>query len=342
MARTKNIMIILKTTFLIRWSARLLLTGGLAVFFISANCSAATGDDYPNKPIHLIIPFPPGGAVDILGRLIGQSLSEQFNQSVIIENRPGANGNIAMEALAKMPADGYSLLIGGNGIATNSLLYPSSTYRMPQDFSTIGYVGRAPLIMVVPEQAPYQSLGDVITAAKKNPGAVTFASAGSGSSAHLGAELLSYTTKIELTHIAYKGGAPAIVDLVGNRVSFMLLDLAQALPQLQTGRLRAIVVGTPEKLDVLPKVPSMTDAGYPQIEATVWWGLIGPANIPEAIANKINAGLNHALTDTAIVKKLTEFGVTPKPGTTQQFRSFILSEINKWSAVMKNVKMKED
>ena len=297
-------MIILKATFLIRWLARLLLTGGLAVFFISANCSAATGDDYPNKPIHLIIPFPPGGAVDILGRLIGQS--------------------------------------GGNGIATNSLLYPSSTYRMPQDFSTIGYVGRAPLIMVVPEQAPYQSLGDVITAAKKNPGAVTFASAGSGSSAHLGAELLSYATKIELTHIAYKGGAPAIVDLVGNRVSFMLLDLAQALPQLQTGRLRAIVVGTPEKLDVLPKVPSMTDAGYPQIEATVWWGLIGPANIPEAIANKINAGLNRALTDTAIVKKLTEFGVTPKPGTTQQFRSFILSEINKWSAVMKNVKMKED
>ena len=335
-------MIILKTTFLIRWSARLLLTSGLAVFLIAANCSAAVGDDYPNKPIHLIIPFPPGGAVDILGRLIGQSLSEQFNQSVIIENRPGANGNIAMEALAKMPADGYSLLIGGNGIATNSLLYPKSTYRMPQDFSTIGYVGRAPLIMVVPDQAPYQSLGDVIAAAKKNPGAVTFASAGSGSSAHLGAELLSYATKIELTHIAYKGGAPAIVDLVGNRVSFMLLDLAQALPQLQTGRLRAIVVGTPEKLDVLPKVPSMTDAGYPQIEATVWWGLIGPANIPEAIANKINAGLNRALTDPAIVKKLTEFGVTPKPGTIQQFHSYILSEINKWSEVMKNVKIKDD
>ena len=297
---------------------------------------AADAGDFPSRPIHLFVPFPAGGAVDILGRLLGQHLSEQFGQSVIIENRPGANGNVAMEALVKMPGDGYSLVIAGNGLATNGILYPKSKYNMPRDFSPVAYVGYAPLLMVVPAESPYNSLQELLAAAKAKPGVVTYASAGSGSSAHLGAELLKYTAKVDLTHIPYKGGAPAIVDLVGNRVSFMLLDPAQAMPQLQTKRLRAIAVGSTERISLLPEVPTMASAGFPALETTVWWGVVGPANIPAPIVGKLNQAINKALGDPSIQKRLTELGVTAQPETAQQFDAFLRREIAKWTTVIQS------
>ena len=301
-----------------------------------ATAFAADAGDFPSRPIHLFVPFPAGGAVDILGRLLGQHLSEQFGQNVIIENRPGANGNLAMEALVKMPGDGYSLVIAGNGLATNGILYPKSKYNMPRDFSPVAYVGYAPLLMVVPAESPYNSLQEMLAAAKAKPGVVTYASAGSGSSAHLGAELLKYTAKVDLTHIPYKGGAPAIVDLVGNRVSFMLLDPAQAMPQLQTKRLRAIAVGSTERISLLPEVPTMASAGFPALETTVWWGVVGPANIPAPIVGKLNQAINKALVDPSIQKRLTELGVTPQPETTDQFDAFLRREIGKWTTVIQS------
>ena len=297
---------------------------------------AADAGDFPSRPIHLFVPFPAGGAVDILGRLLGQHLSEQFGQNVIIENRPGANGNLAMEALVKMPGDGYSLVIAGNGLATNGILYPKSKYNMPRDISPVAYLGYAPLLMVVPAESPYNSLQEMLAAAKAKPGVVTYASAGSGSSAHLGAELLKYTAKVDLTHIPYKGGAPAIVDLVGNRVSFMLLDPAQAMPQLQTKRLRAIAVGSTERISLLPEVPTMASAGFPALETTVWWGVVGPANIPAPIVGKLNQAINKALVDPSIQKRLTELGVTPQPETTDQFDAFLRREIGKWTTVIQS------
>ena len=317
---------------------RRVILGFSALVLASAGTTAFAADagDYPARPIHLFVPFPAGGAVDILGRLLGQHLSEQFGQSVIIENRPGANGNVAMEALVKMPGDGYSLMIAGNGLATNGILYPKSKYNMPRDFSPVAYVGYAPLLMVVPAESPYTSLQEVLAAAKAKPGIVTYASAGSGSSAHLGAELLKYTAKVDLTHIPYKGGAPAIVDLVGNRVSFMLLDPAQAMPQLQTQRLRAIAVGSTERISLLPEVPTMASAGFPALETTVWWGIVGPANIPAPIVSKLNQAINKALGDPSIQKRLTELGVTPRPETPDQFDSFLRREIGKWTTVIQS------
>ena len=317
---------------------RRVILGLSALLLASAGATAFAADagDYPAKPIHLFVPFPAGGAVDILGRLLGQHLSEQFGQSVIIENRPGANGNVAMEALVKMPGDGYSLVIAGNGLATNGILYPKSKYNMPRDFSPVAYVGYAPLLMVVPADSPYTSLQELLAAAKAKPGVVTYASAGSGSSAHLGAELLKYTAKVDLTHIPYKGGAPAIVDLVGNRVSFMLLDPAQAMPHLQTQRLRAIAVGSTERISLLPEVPTMASAGFPALETTVWWGVVGPANIPAPIAGKLNEAINKALVDPSIQKRLTELGVTAQPETAQQFDAFLRREIAKWTTVIQS------
>ena len=317
---------------------RRLLKGLGASAFGGANASAFGADtvNFPSRPIHLFVPFPAGGAVDIFGRLLGQHLSEQFGQSVVIENRPGANGNLAMEALVKMPGDGYALMIAGNGLATNGILYPKSKYNMPRDFSPVAYVGYAPLLMVVPAESPYNSLQEMLAAAKAKPGVVTYASAGSGSSAHLGAELLKYTAKVDLTHIPYKGGAPAIVDLVGNRVSFMLLDPAQAMPQLQTKRLRAIAVGSTERISLLPEVPTMASAGFPALETTVWWGVVGPANIPAPIVGKLNQAINKALVDPSIQKRLTELGVTPQPETPDQFDAFLRREIGKWTTVIQS------
>ena len=317
------------------FSALVLACAGTTAF-------AADAGDYPARPIHLFVPFPAGGAVDILGRLLGQHLSEQFGQSVIIENRPGANGNVATEALVKMPGDGYALMIAGNGLATNGILYPKSKYNMPRDFSPVAYVGYAPLLMVVPADSPYSSLQEVLAAAKAMPGIVTYASAGGGSSAHLGAELLKYTAKVDLTHIPYKGGAPAIVDLVGNRVSFMLLDPAQAMPQLQTKRLRAIAVGSTERISLLPEVPTMASAGFPALETTVWWGVVGPANIPAPIVAKLNQAINKALLDPSIQQRLTELGVTAQPETPGQFDAFLRREIDKWTTVIKSASIVGD
>lgn len=317
---------------------RRLLKGLGASAFGGANASAFGADtvNFPSRPIHLFVPFPAGGAVDILGRLLGQHLSEQFGQSVVIENRPGANGNLAMEALVKMPGDGYALMIAGNGLATNGILYPKSKYNMPRDFSPVAYVGYAPLLMVVPADSPFSSLQEVLAAAKAKPGVVTYASAGSGSSAHLGAELLKYTAKVDLTHVPYKGGAPAIVDLVGNRVSFMLLDPAQAMPQLQTKRLRAIAVGSAERISLLPEIPTMASAGFPALETTVWWGVVGPANIPAPVVNKLNLAFNKALGDPSIQHRLTELGVTAQPETADQFDAFLRREIGKWKTVIQS------
>ena len=312
----------------------ILATSALVLGCAGSISLAADAGDFPARPIHLFVPFPAGGAVDILGRLLGQHLSEQFGQSVIIENRPGANGNVAMEALVKMPGDGYSLMIAGNGLATNGILYPKSKYNMPRDFSAIAYVGYAPLLMVVPAGSPYTSLQEVLAEAKAKPGVVTYASAGSGSSAHLGAELLKYTAKVDLTHIPYKGGAPAIVDLVGNRVSFMLLDPAQALPQLQTQRLRAIEVGSAQRISLLPEVPTMASAGFPDLETTVWWGVVGPAGIPAPIVARLNQALNKALLDPTIQQRLAELGVTAQTETPDQFDAFLRREIGKWNTVI--------
>lgn len=316
------------------------LTAGLAVTSASA-LAADAAEAYPSKPIRLVVPFPPGGAVDILARLIGQHLSQQIGQPVVVDNRPGANGNVATAALAKSPADGYNLLIGGNGLASNTAVYPNAGYDMQRDLTPVAYVGYAPLIMVVPAESKLKSLQDVMAQAKAKPGSITYASAGNGSSAHLGAELLKDTAKIDLLHVPYKGGAPAIVDLIGNRVSLMLLDPPQALPHLRSGKLRALVVGSAKRLDLLPEVPTLMESGY-NVEATVWWGIVAPAGTPKPIVSKLNAEINKALTLPDVKKNLAELGVTPQPESVADFDKYLRSESAKWVTLAKRAHLRAD
>jgi tripartite-type tricarboxylate transporter receptor subunit TctC len=326
-----------------RQFSRGMLALACAAGFASAAVPVMAADlagDYPDKPIHFVVPFAPGGAVDILARMIGEHLTQQMGQTVIVDNRPGANGNLATASLARMKGDGYTILMGGNGLASNTALYPNAGYDMLRDLAPVAYIGYSPLIMVVPAQSKVKSLQDIINMAKAAPGSVTFASAGSGSAAHLGSELLKYVAKVDMLHVPYRGGAPAIVDLLGNRVSFMLLDPPQAMPQIRSGKLRAVVVGSPKRLDLLPDVPTTAEAGYPKVEATVWWGIVTQAKTPKPIIAKLNTEINKTLALPEMQTRLKELGVTTQPESTAQFDHYLRAEIAKWITVVKQAGIK--
>lgn len=322
-----------KTSIRILVSA-LAVAGTLTLALLGAPAQAQ--DAYPDKSIHLVVPFPPGGAVDILGRLIGQHLSDQLNQPVVVENRAGANGTIAYEYTAKSAPDGYTILIGSNGLATNTSLYPTRTFSELKSLAPIAALGSSPLIMMVPANSPYQTLKDVVGAAKATPGKVSYASAGTGSSAHLGSEMLKSVTGTDMLHIPYKGGSPAIIDLTAGRVSFMLLDPLQALPQIESKRLRPIMVAGPDRLSLLPSVPSAADAGYPKLEASVWWGFVAPKDTPRPIIDTLNKQINTALGKPDVRQKLSAMGVRVASGSPDDFGTFLHDQAETWGALIKS------
>ena len=274
--------------------------------------------------------------MDIVARSVGQPLSEALKQPVVIDNRPGAGGNIGMEAVAKAAPDGYTLLMASNAIATNMALFPKLTFDGRRDFAPVAKIGYAPLVIVVPASSPAKSLKDLLAQAKAEPGKLTYATAGNGSSGHLAGELLKSTAKIDVTHVPYKGGAPAITDLVGERISFMPINAVEVLNHIRSGRLRALAVASDKRFPLLPDVPTVAEAGLPGYEATVWWGLAAPAKTPRDIVQKLNAETNKALADPAIARKLSELGIVVTPGTPEQFGAYINAQTDLWSGVIKS------
>ncbi len=296
---------------------------------------SADAQAYPGKPIRIIVPYPAGGAVDIVARIVGQPLSESLKQPVIVDNRPGASANIGMELAAKAAPDGYVLLMASNGIATNMTLFPTLTFDGRRDFAPIARIGFAPLVIVVPAASPAKSLKDLIAQAKAEPGKLTYASAGNGSSGHLAGELLKSSARIDVLHVPYKGGAPAITDLLGERISFMPINPVEVIAHIRSGRLRALAVGSDKRVPLLPDVPTVAEAGLPGYEATVWWGLVAPAGTPREVVAKLNAETNRALADPAIVGKLAELGVVITAGSPEQFAAFIQAQTVLWSGVIR-------
>ncbi len=303
---------------------------------------AAHAQPYPNRPIKIVVPYAAGGAVDIVARTIGQPLSEALKQPVIIDNRPGASANIGMELVAKAAPDGYTMLMASNGIATNMALFPNLAFDGRRDFSPVAKIGYAPLVIVVPASSPIKSLKDLIAMAKAEPGKLTYASAGNGSSGHLAGELLKSTAKVDVLHVPYKGGAPAITDLLGERISFMPINPVEVIAHIRAGKLRALAVASDRRFLLLPDVPTVAEAGLLGYEASVWWGLVAPAKTPPEIVRQLNAETNKSLADPAIANKLAELGVVVTPGTSDQFTAFIKSQTELWSAVVKSAGIQPD
>jgi len=303
---------------------------------------AAHAQSYPNRLIKIVVPYAAGGAVDIVARSIAQPLSEVLKQAVIVDNRPGASANIGMELVAKAAPDGYTLLMASNGIATNMALFSNLAFDGRRDFVPVAKIGYAPLVIVVPAASPAKSLKDLIGMAKAEPGKLTYASAGNGSSGHLAGELLKSATKIDVLHVPYKGGAPAITDLLGDRITFMPINPVEVIAHIRAGKLRALAVASDKRVPLLPDVPTVAEGGLPGYEASVWWGLVAPAKTPPEIVRQLNAETNAALANPAIANKLAELGVVVTAGTPDQFTAFIKSQTELWSGVIKSAGIQPD
>ncbi|WP_349628568.1 tripartite tricarboxylate transporter substrate binding protein [Bradyrhizobium sp. JYMT SZCCT0180] len=306
-----------------------------------AAAGAASAQSFPSKPVRILVPYPAGGGVDVLTRTLGEVVSKQWGQSVVVENRPGAGGVIASQAVVASPADGYTLIMVASGHATNPLLYPKIPYDTFKDFTPISLLASSPNILLVRADSPFKTVADVITAAKTRPGVLSFAHAGTGTSTHLAGELLKSLAKVDLNAIPYKGGAPAINDLLGGQVPMSFNNGPESVGQLQAGTLRALAVTTADRAPLLPKVPSMSEF-VPGYDTGVWWGLLGPANLPPEVLAKLSNDFVAALNTDAVKERLGKLGALPIGSSPEQFETKIRADYEKWEPIIKAAGMKAE
>ncbi|WP_255538055.1 tripartite tricarboxylate transporter substrate binding protein [Polynucleobacter nymphae] len=297
---------------------------------MSSAHAADIASSYPIKPIHLIVGFSPGGSADTVGRALAEGLSTRLGQPVIVENKAGANGNIAAELVARSTADGYTLYFPSIGHAVNASLYKNLPYDPIKDFTAIGGVFSAPNMLVVPVNSPYKSVAEIIAAAKANPGRLTFASSGSGTSVHLSAVLFEKMAKIEMIHVPYKGTGNAMPDVISGQVDMSFPNLPSAVPQVKAGNLRGLGITSAKRSAAAPGVPTIAESGLPGYDMATWYGLVAPANLPIGIRNRLNKELQSILADPKFKDKLIAQGADPMPGTPEQFSTFIKGEMEKW------------
>jgi len=298
--------------------------------------SGAWAQAYPTRPIRLVVPFPAGGTTDILAREVGQRLSMTLGQPVVIDNRPGAAGNIGADLVAKSAPDGYTLLMGTVGThAINASLYAKMPYDHVKDFAPVILVAGVPNVLEVNPALPVNSVADLIKLAKAKPGQINFASSGSGTSIHLSGELFKTMAGVDMTHIPYKGSAPAITDLIGGQVQVMFDNLPSSLQFIKAGKLRAIAVTSAKRAPALPDVPTIAESGLPGFEASSWFGIVAPAGTPLAIIARINNDVDQWLQSSEAKEKLLAQGAIPAGGTPEQFAAHIRAETEKWAKVVK-------
>jgi len=311
---------------------------GLVGFGIAATLgiAAARADTHPNKPIRLLVAFPPGGPSDVLARIVGQQLNAELGQSVIVDNRPGAGGNVAAEIAAKQPADGYTLLMANNSIlAANAFLYKRLSFNPLTDFAPITLIGRQPNILVVSPSLGVGSVAELIALAKAKPGQLNFGSSGNGTAAHLAGELFRLRAGIDIVHIAYPGVAPALTDLISGQIQMMFATSVAAIPFLKGGTLKALAVTSAQRSSVLPDLPTMQDAGLADFDATTWHGMVAPAHTPDAIVERLNKATVDALHQPEVAQRLAGLGVDVVGDSPDEFAAFIKAESVKWGDVIK-------
>jgi tripartite-type tricarboxylate transporter receptor subunit TctC len=315
------------------------LLGAAALPAMAADIAA----DYPAKTIRLIVPFTPGGSTDILARLIGQKLTEAWGRQVVIDNRPGAGGNIGVDLAAKSPADGYTLVMGHIGtFGVNPTLYPKLPYDPIRDFQPITLVALVPNMLSVNPSLPAKSVKELVALARAKPGTINFGSGGNGSAAHLAGEYFKLLTQTDIVHIPYRGTAPAVTDLIAGQISMMITGVPPTLQFVKAGRLRALAVATGKRLPLLPDLPTIAEAGVPGYEATQWYGVLAPAGTPRPVINKLNSEIVKAIHGADVREKLAADAAEPVGNTPEEFGAFIKKEIARWAPVVKASGAKPD
>jgi len=317
--------------------ARLLPAFAIAAFALTAiDASAQAAASYPNKPIKIIVPFPPGGATDILARATGFELQKAWGQPVIIENRPGAGGNSGADVVAKAAPDGYTLVMGTVGThAINMSLYARMPYDAVKDFDPVVLVAGVPNLLVVHPSVPAKTVAELTALAKSQPGKLNVASSGNGTSIHLAAELYKQMAGVDITHVPYKGSSPAVADLLGGQVQLMFDNMPSSLPHAKAGKLRALAVTSLKRSPALPDVPTMDESGLKGFDATSWFGLLAPAGTPKDIIAKLNAASVKALATPEMRERLAAQGADPIGNSPEQFSVFIKAEIDKWAKIVR-------
>jgi tripartite-type tricarboxylate transporter receptor subunit TctC len=298
-------------------------------------CSGAWAQAWPNKPIRLVVPFPPGGGTDTIARETSQRVAAATGWTFVVENRPGAGGNLGVDTAAKAPADGYTIVIGQtSNLAINPTLYAKMPYDSQKDLAPIVVLADAPLVMVSGMSTPYKTLADVVQGAKAKPGHINFASPGNGTVAHLASEMFQKSAGIKMQHVPYKGAAQALTDVISGTVELYMSSVPTLLGQIKQGKLRALAVTSLQRVDDLPNVPTIQEAGFKGFEAVTWFGLLAPAGTPKEIITRLNVEFNKALQVPELRKRLRDEGANPVGGTPEQFAALIKDEIPRWGRIV--------
>jgi tripartite-type tricarboxylate transporter receptor subunit TctC len=319
--------------------ARIGITAGMAALLAAATAGA---QDYPARPVRMVVPYAAGGPVDIVTRITAQKLTEAMKQQFVVDNRPGAGGNIAVELVARSAPDGYTLLMGANGTnAINPSLYKKLPVDPAKDLAPVSRVAASAMILVVHPSLPASSVKQLVALARKQPGAVTYASSGSGSTAHLASELFKNMAKIDMLHIPYKGAGPALVDLVSGQVQAMITGVSSTLPYVKSGRLKALGVSSENRQQLLPDVPSISEQ-LPGYEVSTWYGVFAPTGSPRPVIDRLNQALNRILTSPDAKSRLAAVGADAQPNTPEQFAQAVSQERAKWAKIIEQAGARAD
>lgn len=302
----------------------------------------AWAQDYPNKPLRIVVPFPPGGSNDVLGRVLGQKISEAMGQPVLVDNKAGAAGNIGTDFVAKAPADGYTMLVASNtGLAINPVLYPKLPFDAIKDFEPITLLGGLPIVLVINANVKASSVTELIALAKKDPNKITYASAGAGTPQHMSAELFKSMTGTKITQVPYKGSGPALIDVIAGTVDIMFCPINSALPHIRSGKLRALGVATAKKVTLLPEVPTVAET-VPGYVSDIWIGMMAPAKTPAPVIAKLNTELRKALSLPDVKDKLAEQGIEATSSTPAELANLIAADQKRWAVVIKGAGIQPD
>lgn len=314
----------------------------IATLFAAMAVSAAGAQDYPNKPVRIVVPFAPGGGTDLSARIVAQKLTESLGANFIVENRPGAAGIVGTEAVAKAKSDGYALLVVSSSHAMNPAMYSKLPYDTARDFVPVSLLLSGPTLVVAHPSLPAKTARDLIALAKAQPGVLTFASAGHGTPPHMAGELFKALAKIDVLHIPYKGNGPAYTDLMAGQVSLMFPNIATSLPYVKTGRMRAIGVGSKQRSQIAPEVPTIHESGLPGYEMSSWFGLLAPAGTPAAVITRLQLEITRIFKQVEVREKLFAQGVEPVGSTPQEFAAFLQNETTVWAKVIKTSGLKPE